>query len=122
LCYNPQQQQEQFSKPISALTVRNGHGSTRHGSNNLLPLQFKWRQTVSSSSGRSKNHVKFDVQNDEASEDVPYGGSRRILQSKFKRIFFSDKICQYLGDKRFFTKIGSFRNILGTSTSFDSYI
>jgi hypothetical protein len=67
LHHNPQQQQEQFTESISALTVSNAHGSIRHGSNNLLPLLFKWRRTVGSGSGRSKKHVKFDVQNDDAS-------------------------------------------------------
>ena len=37
LRYNPQQQQEQFAKPISAPTVSNDHRSIRHSSNNLLP-------------------------------------------------------------------------------------
>jgi len=44
------------------------------------------------------------------------------LQSTSKSIFFNDKICQYLGDERSFTKIRSFLNIPRISSSLDSYL
>ena len=102
-----------------ALTASVVHATSIHsGGKNNFPRQFNEDKRSAVAEVRSMANSMCKMKK----RQKMYGGGRRILRSKSKRIFFSDKICQYLGDKRSFTKIGSFQNILGIFTSFDCYL